>query len=44
MTIAEVLQLADRLVFSKTGKHLDDLQQVVIQGVWQGESYSQIGE
>ncbi len=44
MNIAEVLQVADRLVFEKTGKHLDDLQQVVIQGVWQGKSYSQIGE
>ncbi|NET46679.1 NB-ARC domain-containing protein [Okeania sp. SIO2B3] len=44
MAIAEVLQLADRLIFEKTGKHLDDLQQVVIQGVWQGKSYSQIGE
>lgn len=44
MTIAEVLQLAYRLVFEKTGKHLDDLQQVVIQGVWQGKSYSKIGK
>ncbi|MFB2833138.1 NB-ARC domain-containing protein [Aerosakkonemataceae cyanobacterium BLCC-F167] len=40
MTITEVLQFADRLVFTQTGKHLDDIQETVIKGVWQGKTYS----
>ena len=44
MSITEVLQLADRLVFTQTGKHLDDLQETVIKGVWQGKTYSVIAD
>lgn len=44
MTITEILQLADRVVFSQTGKHLDNLQESVIKGVWQGETYREIAE
>jgi ABC-type dipeptide/oligopeptide/nickel transport system ATPase subunit len=44
MTIAEILQIADRLVFSQTGKHLDDLQEAVIKGVWQGQTYQVIAD
>jgi len=31
--ITEILQIADRLVFSQTGKHLDNLQEALIKGV-----------
>ncbi len=44
MTITEMLQVADQLVFSQTGKHLDDLQKKVIKGVWQGHTYDKIGD
>jgi hypothetical protein len=44
MTITEVLQIVDRLVFSQTGKHLDDLQESVIEGVWQGQTYQVIAD
>ncbi|WP_027254872.1 NB-ARC domain-containing protein [Planktothrix agardhii] len=44
MTITEILQIADRLVFSQTGKHLDDLQETVIKGVWQGQTYQVIAD
>jgi hypothetical protein len=44
MDIAEVLQIADNLVFAETGKHLDDLQETVIKGVWEGKSYDKIAE
>ena len=30
MMITEILQIADHLVFSQTGKHLDNLQEAVI--------------
>ena len=44
MTITEILQIADRVVFSQTGKHLDNLQEAVIKGVWQGETYREIAK
>jgi hypothetical protein len=44
MMITEILQIADQLVFSQTGKHLDNLQEAVIKGVWQNETYREIAE
>lgn len=42
MNFKEMLQLADDLVFAKTGQHLDDLQQAVLRGTVQGETYQEI--
>ncbi|WP_016951628.1 NB-ARC domain-containing protein [Anabaena sp. PCC 7108] len=42
MDIKEVLQFADELVCVQTGKHLDDIQDTVIKGVWQGHTYEEI--
>ncbi|NEP38069.1 MAG: ATP-binding protein [Okeania sp. SIO2G4] len=44
MTITEILQFADRLVFAHRGKHLDDIQETVIKGVWQGKTYENIAQ
>ncbi|NET43752.1 NB-ARC domain-containing protein [Okeania sp. SIO2B3] len=44
MTITEILQFADRLVFAHRGKHLDDIQETVIKGVWQGKTYDNIAQ
>jgi hypothetical protein len=44
MNITEVLQFADTLIFDETGQHLDDIQQAVIKGVWEGKTYEKIGE
>ncbi|MEG3922996.1 NB-ARC domain-containing protein [Microcoleus sp. T3_A4] len=44
MDVQELLRLADGLVFTKTGKHLDDLQQAVVRGTWQGKRYSEISK
>jgi len=44
MTVTEILQFADELVFAQTGKHLDDIQETVIKGVWQGQTYEKISE
>ncbi len=44
MDVKEVLQLVDDLVFAKTDEHLDDLQQAIVRGVWQGQKYSKIAE
>jgi hypothetical protein len=44
MTITEILEMADRLVLSQTGKHLDNLQEAVIKGVWQGQTYQVIAD
>ena len=44
MDIQEILNLADTFIFNKTGKHLDDLQQVILRGVFQGKKYSEIAQ
>jgi hypothetical protein len=42
MNVKEVLQFADELVFAQTRKHLDHIQETVIKGVWQGQTYEKI--
>ena len=42
MDIAEVLRLADKLIFAKTGKHLYYLQEVIMRGTLQDTTYTQI--
>lgn len=44
MSITEILQFADQLVFSHTGKHLDHVQKAVVKGVWEGQTYAEIGD
>lgn len=44
MDIREVLKFADELIFANTGEHLDDLEQAILRGVWQGQKYSKIAE
>ena len=40
MELKEVLRFADDKVFSKTGKHLDDLQEAILKEVLQGRKYA----
>ncbi|MGA9380994.1 MAG: NB-ARC domain-containing protein [Phormidium sp.] len=44
MDVNEVLKLVDRLIFSKTDKHLDDLQEAILRSSLQNEKYSKIAE
>ncbi|MCT7950991.1 ATP-binding protein [Ancylothrix sp. C2] len=44
MDITEVLNLADALMFMKTGKHLDHLQKAVIEGTFEGKTYQEIAD
>ena len=44
MDVKEVLKFADDLVFAKTGKHLDNVQEAILQGAWQGQTYTEIAE
>lgn len=39
-----MLKLADDLVFAKTGQHLKDLQEKIVRGTIQGETYEKIAE
>jgi len=39
-----VLKLADELVFARTGKHLNDLQEMILHGTWEDESYDEIAK
>jgi hypothetical protein len=40
MELQEVLRFADEKVFSKTGKHLDDLQEAILKETLQGRKYA----
>ncbi|WP_445302049.1 hypothetical protein [Microcoleus sp. K5-D4] len=42
MDVEEVLKLADDLVFAKTGKHLNHLQEGILRGTWQRQKYPEI--
>ncbi|NCO77445.1 MAG: ATP-binding protein [Cyanobacteria bacterium] len=44
MNVNEVLHFVDHLVVEKTGKHLDDVQKVLIEGIWQRQSYDEIAK
>ncbi len=44
MNVQEALAFADEVVFAKTGKHLDDMQVGVIEGVLKRQKYGDIAE
>jgi energy-coupling factor transporter ATP-binding protein EcfA2 len=44
MNLKEMLNLANKIVFEKTGQHLDDLQAAVLRGTLQRETYKQIAK
>jgi len=44
MDIAEVLTLAHELIFAKTGKHLDYVQEAILRGTLQDTTYTQIAQ
>ncbi|MDJ0553069.1 MAG: ATP-binding protein [Microcoleaceae cyanobacterium MO_207.B10] len=44
MSLEEALKMADKIVFEKTGQHLDDLQKAVLQGTLKRKRYKQIAE
>ncbi|MCC3481924.1 MAG: ATPase [Microcoleus sp. PH2017_12_PCY_D_A] len=44
MEVQEVLKLADDIIFSQTGKHLDNLQEGILRGTWQRQKYPEIAK
>ncbi len=42
MDIAEVLKLADELLFTHAGEHLNHLQEIILKGTLQGQKYAKI--
>jgi len=44
MNLKEMLHFADKIVFEKTGQHLDDLQEAVLKGTLQRETYKHIAK
>ncbi|MGB7893365.1 MAG: NB-ARC domain-containing protein [Microcoleus sp.] len=44
MNLKEMLNVADHIVFEKTGQHLDDLQAAVLRGTLQRETYKEIAK
>jgi DNA replication protein DnaC len=44
MNLKEVLKIADEIIFTKTGQHLDDLQEAVLRGTLERETYKEIAK
>ena len=44
MNLEDVLTTLDILVFTKTGKHLKEVEYAIFRGAWQGKTYEQIVE
>ena len=44
MNLKEALKIADRIIFDKTGQHLDDLQKAVLKGTLERETYKHIAK
>jgi len=44
MNLKEMLTLADKTVFEKTGQHLDDLQEALLRGTLQHETYKHVAK
>ncbi|MEG3955343.1 NB-ARC domain-containing protein [Microcoleus sp. herbarium2] len=44
MNLKEALKIADRIIFDKTGQHLDDLQKAVLKGTLERETYKRIAK
>ena len=44
MNLKEMLKFADDIVFAKTGQHLDDLQDAVLRGTLQRDTYKEIAK
>jgi hypothetical protein len=44
MNLREALKLADKIIFEKTGQHLDDLQEAVLRGTLERETYKHIAK
>ncbi|MEG4571659.1 NB-ARC domain-containing protein [Microcoleus sp. N3A4] len=44
MNLKEALKIADKIIFEKTGQHLDDLQAAVLRGTLQRETYKHIAK
>ncbi|TAF05689.1 MAG: ATPase [Oscillatoriales cyanobacterium] len=44
MDVEEILKFTDNLVFTKTRKHLDNVQEAILLGAWSGQKYPKIAE
>ncbi len=44
LTWIEVKQIADEIARQKTGKHLSDIEMIVLQGAWGGKTYEEMAQ
>lgn len=44
MNLKEMLTLADEIIFTKSGQHLDDLQKTILRGTLQRKTYKEIAK
>ncbi|MTJ19088.1 MULTISPECIES: ATP-binding protein [unclassified Dolichospermum] len=44
MSVTEILQLADRLILKQEGRHLDEIEELIIKGTWENKTYQEISK
>jgi hypothetical protein len=44
MDVEEILKISGNLVFAKTGKYLDNVQEAILRGTWQHQKHPKIAE
>lgn len=44
MNFEEAFSIADSSVFEKTGKHLSDVEKIILEGAWNGQNYEKIAD
>ena len=42
--VQSLFEIADRLAWQKTGKHLSDVEMIVLQGAWEGKTYEEMAQ
>ena len=44
MNLEEALNFVDEIIFTKTKRHLKDIEVLILRGAWQGQSYDDIAD
>lgn len=44
MDFKDALEIADTVIFAKTGKHLTDVETIILDGSWQNQRYEEIAD
>ncbi|MFM5961141.1 MAG: ATP-binding protein, partial [Dolichospermum sp.] len=44
MNVTEILQFANRLILKQEGRHLNEIEELIVKGTWENKTYQEIAE